>query len=82
MDDLLSTLYKVNIPHEVIGKIYMMQVPIIKVPLKTELLQKQKLFYKIDTRIHYIKRYQRLMIKYRIRKKIKYYKDMNETIYL
>lgn len=80
--DLFLVLSKLNVPYEIMEKVYMMQIPTIKNQLKTELLQKQKLFFRIDTRIYYIKRIQKLIIKYRIKEKIKYYKNMNATINL
>lgn len=75
MQELIDVFSKTVLPFDIICHIYMLQISTIHYELKKELLQMYNKFYESNTRLLYIKKHQRLLMKYRIKQKLKYYKN-------
>ena len=62
-----------KLPLEIMNKIYFMCLPSIfynNQLLKNDIINHAELFYNIKTRIYYIKKHERILIKQRIKKRI------------
>ena len=75
MQELFIIFSEKNMPFEIVSSIYMLQVCTNDNRLKKELIQLHKTFYDSKIRLFYIKKHQRMLMKYRIKQKLKYYKN-------
>ena len=80
MIDLYVIFHKTNIPIEIVRLCYMLQISTINHKLKEGLLQMYDKFYDFQTRKIYIKKHNRMLMKYRMKEKLNYY--MKQKLYL